>query len=100
MLAPVADDIRLPIVKDFMQDKVTDAAVLACMEGACLGLQLVARTPRACSLVEMVSRRELPDEEYFEFMDAARRSRDKLQRFASETAALHAHEGRLFSELL
>lgn len=68
IVGPIADDNMALVIRDFMNDRITDRALLESIQSINYGTQYVAKTEYACSKIEIISERILTPEESMRYM--------------------------------
>lgn len=63
IIGKIADDKMVEAVQDFANNRITDAALLKCLQAVDLGTQYVAKTPFACSKIEILREQTLHSKE-------------------------------------
>lgn len=99
VVAPMAGDLAAPMLRAFARDEVTDTALLRALEQADLGMQVVAKTQRACACIRVISQRPLTDEEVIAMDSLANSRLEEAKALLGESAGA-AGVGRYASELV
>lgn len=100
VVGPIADDNMSRVINKFVNDEITDKALLKSISSIDYGIQYVAKTEYACSKIECVYEEELSPEVTIPLiLENAKRRQAGLDA-ASDMLYEYRRKGRYFSEVL
>ncbi len=100
IIGPIADDSMARVIKEFVSNRITDITLLKCLQAIDYGVQYVAKTPRACSVIEKVLEKEIDEEEIISLLLKTAELRKKGTSLAEEMIWKYQGQGKFFSQIL
>ena len=100
IIGRIADDRMNTAFRRFENYGLTDIGLKACLEYVNYGYQFVAKSQLACDCIDIVSERELPDDEIDFVNDYTVNQRKKSMDIVNEMAIKYQREGRYLNEII
>lgn len=100
ILGHIADDRMYRVMKNFFEKELTDVALINSLSALDLGKQYVCKTPKACSQLQIVSKRELTFLELEILRDRGIIRRKEGIDLTENILLKYRREGRFFDEIL
>lgn len=100
IVGPIADDNMSRVIKEFVNNKITDKALLECLKVIDYGVQFVAKTSLACSLIEKVSELQMTEEETIPLIIKSAELRQDGLNSAEKMIWKFRRKGKYFDEIL
>lgn len=100
IIGPIADDNMSRVIKEFVNNQITDKALLESLRSIDYGVQYVAKTSLACSLIDKVYESQMQEEETIPLiLKSAERRREGLDA-AEQMIWEYRRNGRYFAEII
>jgi len=100
IVGPIADDNMSRVIKQFVNDEITDKALLKSLSVINYGVQYVAKTPLACSLIERVSELQMTDDETIPLILKSAEYRLEGLNSAEQMLWKYRRKGKFFTEII
>ena len=100
LIGPIADDNMNRVMKQFISGDITDKVFLECIRAINYGVQYVAKTQKACNLVQILSERDLEDNEISEMQRLSEVRRKEGIEIVDTMKHKYRREGRFLDEIL
>ena len=100
IIGPIADDNMSRVIKDFVNCRITDKALLESISAIDYGIQYVAKSPLACMCIEKVSEIMLPDEVTIPLLIQNAQRRQEGLDVAEKMIRKYNRQGNLLNEIL
>ena len=100
IIGPIADDAMNESMNRFLHNQITDKAFLESIRALDYGVQYVAKTEKACSLITVIEEKKLMGKELSDALAVSSQSRKKGWLLAEEVQMRYRREGLFFDEIL
>ena len=96
----IANDRMFVVLDRFFEGLLTDTALIECLSALNIGDQYVAKTPFACSRIQIVEDRPLSSEDRKSHAELSQSNRQLGVSLAGQIDREHRRDGRYFDEIL
>ena len=96
----IANDRMFVVLDRFFEGLLTDTALIECLSALNIGDQYVAKTPFACSRIQIVEDRPLSSEDRKSHAELSQSNRQLGVSLAGQIDREHRRDGRYFVEIL
>lgn len=100
IIGPIADDAMNEAMSRFTHNEITDKAFLESIRAMKYGIQYVAKTNLACSVIDIQSEKELYGKELEDALEMSIRRRKEGSEVANKMQLKYRREGLYFDEIL
>ena len=100
IIGPIADDNMSRVINEFINNRITDRALLECLRSIDYGTQYVAKTIKACTLIEKISERQLTERESISLVLKSAERRQEGLDSAEQMIWRFRRKGKYFAEIL
>lgn len=101
IIGPIADDVYDKCIRDFCENNITDYTFKQLIDCFDYGIQIVAKTQRACDVLEKVSEKLLTPEDKKEILGSRKLvKKERVTYYDEKKAELNTErKGKFFSEI-
>jgi len=100
VIGPIADDRMNEAVKQFTNGALSDAGLLECLKHVDYGYQYVAKTDFACSKIEIISERDIYENEAEAIREYTKKKRAEGKNVVKQAIRDYRKEGRFLDEII
>ena len=100
IIGPIADDNMSRVIKEFVNNRITDKALLESLRVIDYGIQYVAKTPMACSLIDKIHEAQMQEEETMPLVLKSFERRQEGLESAEQMIWKYRRNGKYFAEII
>ena len=100
IIGPIADDNMSRVIKEFVNNQITDKALLESLRVIDYGIQYVAKTPMACSLIDKIHEVQMQEEETIPLVFKSFERRQEGLDSAEQMIWKYRRNGKYFAEII
>lgn len=100
IIGPIADDNMSRVIKEFVNNQITDKALLESLRYIDYGIQYVAKTSVACSLIEKTYEYQMQDDETMPLLLKSIERRKEGSNAAEQMIWKYRRSGKYFAEII
>lgn len=100
IIGPIADDNLYMTMQAFIDEEITDKALLECIRCIDYGIQYVAKTKEACQQIQIMSKEPLDTIEYKEYQRFNNKRRQEGKQKVKEIRRQYRRQGKYLDQIL
>lgn len=100
IIGAIADDRMNEAMKRFSENGLTNKGLEACLQSVNYGFQIVAKTQKACDMIQIITYRDIYGQEADNIRDYIKDKRIESRKIVSEMSKKYVRQGKYLSELI